>query len=276
MPTANRHRPHLPNLPSGAMERIPGVLLGVPGNNLAQQAGPSYWEIPVLTSDACCQDDALICGYVADCQRLTDHAGGLPHRELLMGPRRPNVRPLLHAHGHILGSLGLQGPQVQTAPDYALVGIVATIFDINSLALPLERVGGFLLFRALIAWLVQPTRDTYIGLREIFPPQSKQQQIPHPQWMDFVFWPHLRSVIIEKQGIYNTLEFRHIYFTNLRVKSWPVAITEAFTVDFSTGSIYATDDFLEHVWDLRNWEMHENFTRRYPELGDYLGHGWSV
>ncbi|KAI0431235.1 hypothetical protein F5Y09DRAFT_202903 [Xylaria sp. FL1042] len=276
MPTADRHRPNLPNLPSGPLERVPGVLLGVPGNNLASQPNLPYWEIPVLTSDACCQEDALICGYIADCRRLTDHAGGLPHRELLLGPRRPNVRPLLQAHGHLLGSLGLQGPQVQTAPDYPFVSIVSTIFDMNNLELPLERVGSFLLFRALIAWLVQPTRDTYIGLREIFAPQSKQQQIPHPQWMDFILWPHLRSAIIERQSMYNTPEFRHVYFTHLRVKSWPVALTEAFTVDFSTGSIYATDEFLEHVWDLRNWGMHENFTRRYPELGAFLGHGWSA
>ncbi|KAI1308559.1 hypothetical protein F5Y03DRAFT_404865 [Xylaria venustula] len=271
MPTTGRHRPNLPNLPSSSMERVPGVLLSVPGNNLPQHPGPSYWETPVLTSDVCCQDDALICGYVADCRRLANRVGGLPHRELLLGPRRPNVRPLLQAHAHLLASLGLQGPQVQTAPDYPLVGTVTTILDINNLELPLERVGGFLLFRALVAWLVQPTRDTYIGLREIFPPQAKQQQIPHPQWMDFVLWPHLRSAIIERQSIYNTLEFRHIYYTNLRVRNWPVAITEAFTVDFSTGSIYATDEFLEHVWDLRNWGLHENFTRRYPELRTFGG-----
>ncbi|KAI1284039.1 hypothetical protein F5Y07DRAFT_407540 [Xylaria sp. FL0933] len=266
LPTADRHRPHLPNLSSGAMERVPGVLLGVPGNSLAPQPGPSYWEIPVLTSDARCQEDALICGYIADCRRLTDHPGGLSHRELLLGPRRPNVRPLLQAYGHLLGSLGLQGPQLQTAPEYPLVGIMSTIFDIHKLESPLERVGSFLLFRAMIDWLVQPTRETYIGLRDIFPPQPKQQQIPHPQWMDFILWPHLRSAIIERQSIYNTLEFRHFYLSSLRVNGWPVAITEAFTVDFSTGSIYATDEFLEHVWDLRNWGMHENFTRRYPEL----------
>ncbi|KAI0813261.1 hypothetical protein GGR55DRAFT_566310 [Xylaria sp. FL0064] len=266
LPTADRHRPNFPILPSGALERVPGVLLGVPGNSLAPQPGPSYWETPVLTSDACCQEDVLICGYIADCRRLTDHSGGLSHRELLLGPRRPNVRPLLQAHGHLLGSLGLQSPQVQTAPDYPFVGIVSTIFDIHKLESLLERVGSFLLFRAMIDWLVQPTRETYIGLRDIFPPQPKQQQIPHPQWMDFILWPHLRSAIIERQSIYNTLEFRHFYLSSLRVKSWPVAITEAFTVDFSTGSIYATDEFLEHVWDLRNWGMHENFTRRYPEL----------
>ncbi|KAI0535076.1 hypothetical protein GGR58DRAFT_24681 [Xylaria digitata] len=270
VPTTDRHRPNISNISSGAVERVPRVLLAVPGNSLPRQPGPSYWELPVLTSDACCQDDALISGYVANCQRLTDHAGGQPHREVYLGPRHPNVRPLLQAHGHLLGSLGLQGPQAQIIPDYPLVDIVMTIFDANNLELPLERIGGFILFRALIAWLVQPTRDTYIGLRGIFPPQSKQQQMPHPQWMDFILWPHLRSAIVERQDIYNTIEFRHMYYTNLRLKNWPVAITEAFTVDFTTGSVYATDEFSEHVWDLRNWGMHENFTRRYPELGTFL------
>lgn len=258
------------------MERVPRVLLSVPGNNLARRPGPSYWEIPVLTSSACCQDDALISGYIADCRRSTDPTGGQPNREVVMGTHNPNVRPLLQAHGHLLGSLGLQGPQAQAGPDYPLINIATSLLDGNGLELPLERVGVFLLLKALIAWLVQPTRDTYTGLRQIFPPQPNQQIIPHPIWMDCILWPHLRSAIIERQVIYNTPEFRHVYCTNLRLKNWPAAITEAFTVDFSTGSIYATNEFSEHVWDLRNWGMHENFTRRYPELGACLGNIWSA
>ncbi|KAI1199448.1 hypothetical protein F5X97DRAFT_121176 [Nemania serpens] len=276
MPTTDRHRTHLPHVPPVTMERVPRVLLSVPGNNLARRPGPSYWEIPVLTSSACCQDDALISGYIADCRRSTDPTGGQPNREVVMGTHNPNVRPLLQAHGHLLGSLGLQGPQAQAGPDYPLINIATSLLDGNGLELPLERVGVFLLLKALIAWLVQPTRDTYTGLRQIFPPQPNQQIIPHPIWMDCILWPHLRSAIIERQVIYNTPEFRHVYCTNLRLKNWPAAITEAFTVDFSTGSIYATNEFSEHVWDLRNWGMHENFTRRYPELGACLGNIWSA
>ncbi|KAI0879008.1 hypothetical protein GGS24DRAFT_276719 [Hypoxylon argillaceum] len=276
MPTTDRHRAHLSNIPPTTVERVPGVLLGVPGENLARHSGPSYSGIPVLNSNACCQDDALISGYIANCRRLTDLAGGQSAREILMGSHNSNIRPLLHAHGHLLGSLGLQGPQAQAGPDIPLVNIITSIFDANSLELPLERVGVFLLFKALIAWLVQPTRETYIGLREIFPLQPNQQAIPHPQWMDFILWPHLRSAIIERQAFYNTDQFRRDYYTNLRLKNWPVAITEAFTVDFSTGSIYATNEFSGYVWDLRNWGMHENFIRRYPGLEACLGHGWSV
>ncbi|KAI0098922.1 hypothetical protein GGR51DRAFT_536938 [Nemania sp. FL0031] len=278
MPTTDRHRAHLSNIPPTTVERVhrAGVLLGVPGENLARHSSPSYWGVPVLTSNACCQDDALISGYIANCRRLTDLAGGQPPREVVPGSHSPNIRPLLHAHGHLLASLGLQGPQAQAGPDFPLVDIMTSIFDINGLELPLERVGVFLLFKALIAWLVQPTREAYVGLREIFPPQPNQQAIPHPQWMDFILWPHLRSAVIERQVDYNTPEFRHVYCTNLRLKNWPVAVTEAFTVDFSTGSVYATAEFSEYVWDLRNWGMHENFTRRYPQLEAYLGHGWSV
>jgi hypothetical protein len=158
----------------------------------------------------------------------------------------------------------------------SLVDIATAMFDSNNLELPLERVGNFLLFKSLIAWMVQPTRDTYIGLRGIFSPQFYQQSIPHPQWMNFVLWPHLRSAIIARQDVYNTAEFRQMYAPNLRIRNWPVSITEAFTVDFSTGSIYATDEFSEHIWDLRNWTLHKSFTRRYPELGVCLDNGWSV
>ncbi|KAI1177697.1 hypothetical protein F4777DRAFT_189260 [Nemania sp. FL0916] len=279
MPAPDRHRAHLSNVPPTSVERVPHLLLSVPSNNVARPPGPAYWEIPVLTTNTSCQEDALISGYIADCRRLTDLAGGPPHREAIIGPQNQNVRPLLHAHGHLLGSLGLQalqGPQAQVAPGYPLINIATSIFDANNLDLPLERVGGFLLFRALIAWLVQPTREAFIGLREIFPPQSSQRAIPHPQWMDFILWPPLRSAVVERQILYNTPEFRHVYCTNLRLKNWPMAITAAFTVDFSTGSIHATNEFSEYVWDLRNWGMHENFIRRYPELEAYLGHGWSA
>ncbi|KAI1742661.1 hypothetical protein F4680DRAFT_23525 [Xylaria scruposa] len=275
MPPSDRHRAHLSNIQPTTVERVPGVLLGVPGESSGQHSRPLYWEVPVLTSDTSCQHDSLITGYVANCRRMVDLTGGQQHREAILGPHPPNLRPLLHAHahGHLLGSLGLQGPQTQTTPGYPLVDIVTSIFDACGLELPLERVGGFLLFRALISWLVQPTRDAFIGLRGFLTPQPNQQTVPHPQWMDFIIWPHLRSAIIERQAIYNTPEFRHIYCINLRLKNWPVAVTEAFTVDFLTGSVYATNEFSEHIWDLRNWGMHENFLRRYPELEACLGPG---
>jgi len=276
MPPADRHRAYFPDVPPPAVERVPRVLPGIPGPNLARQSGVSYWEIPVSTSNISCQEDALISSFIASCRRSLSMPGVQPHREMILGPDRPNLRPLLDMHTHLLGSLGLQGPYTQTSSGQPLVDIIRSIFDGNRIEFPLERVGNFLLFRALIGWLVQPTRETYIGLREIFPPQSNQQTIPHPQWMDLILWPQLRNTIIARQDLYNTAEFRQTYGTNIRLKNWPVTITEAFTVDFSTGAIYATNDFVEYVWDLRNWSMHENFTRRYPELGGYLGQGWSV
>lgn len=262
------------------MECVPRVLPGVPGTHLARPSdtsyGPSYWEIPVLTSIACCQEDALISTFIGNYRRSISQPGGQTYAEDIFGPNRPDLRHLFHSHTQLLSSLGLQTsqPQTQVTSGHPFVDIITAIFDGNNLELPLERAGNFLLFRALIAWMIQPTRDTYIGLRGMFPPQANQQTIPHPQWMDFILWPHLRSAIVARQDLYNTAEFRHFYATNIRLKNWPITITEAFTVDFSTGAIYATEEFSEHVWDLRNWALHDNFTRRYPELEPCLGHGW--
>lgn len=228
----------------------------------------------MVTSSASCQDDAFISGYIADCRRLMDLARGQPHGEVILGPNHPDVRPLLHANRDLLLSLGLQDPQERVPQTHPLIDIVTTMFDANNITLPLERVGGLLLFKAMVAWLAQPTRENYMGLRQIYPPQPNQQTIAHPQWMDFVLWPHLRSVIVERQDAYNTPEFRHVYCTNLRLQNWRKHMTEAFTVDFSTGSVYVTNEFSEHVWDLRNWCMHESFTQRYPELGACLGQSW--
>ncbi|KAI0392077.1 hypothetical protein F5Y17DRAFT_478134 [Xylariaceae sp. FL0594] len=278
MPPADRHRAYFPDIPPATVERVPRVLSGLPGPNLGRQLGPSYWEFPVLTSTPTCQEDALIAGFIASRQRSLNMPGRIPpHRNMILGSDRPNVRPLLEAHTHLLASLGLHGPYTQTPSGQPFVDIMRSIFDSNNIVYPLERVGNLHLSRALIGWLVQPSRETYIGLRDIFPPQSNQQTMLHPQWMDFMLWPQLRNAIIARQDLYNTAEFRHVYGTNIRLRNWPVTITEAFTVDFPTGAIYATDEFVEHVWDLRNWYLHENFTRRYPELGSCLGQqGWPI
>ncbi|KAI3322495.1 hypothetical protein HD806DRAFT_127425 [Xylariaceae sp. AK1471] len=280
MPTTGRHRTNFSNISSTAVECVSRVLPSISGANLARDSGsgycPSYWEIPVLTSLPSCQEDAIISSYIDNCRHSMNQSRGNPHSEAIFGPKRLNLRHLLHVHTQLLDSLGLQGPQTQVPSGQPLVDIVTAIFDKNSLELPLERVGNFILFRALIAWMVQPTRDTYIGLRGIFPPQPNQQTNPHPQWMDFILWPRLRSAIVARQEMYNTAEFRHIYASGLRLKNWPVTIAEAFAVDFSVGSIYPTDEFWEHAWDLRNWDMNESFTRRYPELEACLEHGWSV
>ncbi|KAI8625768.1 hypothetical protein F5Y19DRAFT_479338 [Xylariaceae sp. FL1651] len=276
MRTTDQHRTNDPNIPPSAVEHISFVLPSVSGSNLARQPGLLYRETPVLNLSPSCQEDGLISGYIADCRRSIDLAGGQPQPEVILGPHRPNVRPLLHIQSHLLDSLGLHRFDTQMVPSHPLVNIAISIFDSNHLNLPLERIGGFLLFRALIAWLVQPNRDTYLGLRDIFPPQPSQQTVPHPQWMDFILWPHLRSAVIGRQDIYDTAEFRHIYSSSLQLRHWPADITEALTVDFSNGSIYATAEFVEHIWDLRNWGMHENFMRRYPELEYSLDYGRSV
>ncbi|KAI1270353.1 hypothetical protein F5Y18DRAFT_421845 [Xylariaceae sp. FL1019] len=245
MPSASGNRTNHSSLQSSAMEHVPNVLPSIPGN-LNQRPGLSYFETPVLTLHPTCQEDALILGYIADCRRLMSMSGNPPHREVILGPQHPNIRPLLHEYPNLIQLLRLQPLPMQAPASHPVIDMIISIFNNVHLRLPLERIGCFMLFQGLIAWLVHPTRETYIGLRDFLPPQSIQQTTAHPQWMDFVIWPRLRTAIIQRQSIYDNEEFRCVYCASLRLENWTGTISEAFTVDFSTGSIYATDDFTGH------------------------------
>ncbi|KAI0156787.1 hypothetical protein GGR57DRAFT_70955 [Xylariaceae sp. FL1272] len=271
VPSAGGNRTNHSSIQPSAMEHVPNVLPSIPRGNVNQRPGLSYFETPVLTLKPTCQNDALILGYIADCRRLMSMSGNPPHREVILGPQHPNVRPLLQEYPNLIHLLGLQPIPLQTPASHPVVNMILSLFNNVHLKLPLERIGCFMLFQGLIAWLVHPTRETYIGLRDFLPPQSIQQTTAHAQWMDFVIWPRLRTAIIQRQSTYDNDEFRRAYGASLRLENWSGTISEAFTVDFSTGSIYATDDFIGHVWDLQNWAIHENFVRRYPELRCFTG-----
>ncbi|KAI1325136.1 hypothetical protein F5Y16DRAFT_411622 [Xylariaceae sp. FL0255] len=271
VPAGDGYRSHAPHVSSPSVQHVPNVLPSVADSNVSRRSSHSYWETRVSTISPLFRVDALIVGYIADCRRLMGVSGAHPHRGLASGPRKPNIGPLLCTYTEIAHTLGLEELRLQSAASHPVVDVSAAVFHETNLILPLERVGCFLLIRTLLSWLTQATREAYIELRDIFPPQSIQVSVPHSQWIDFIMWPRLRAVVIERQSLYDNMEFRQLYSTSLQLTNWGDGILGAFSVDFSTASVYPTDGFLEHVWDLRNWAMEENFMRRYPELVAYIG-----
>ncbi|KAH9885166.1 hypothetical protein F4778DRAFT_513958 [Xylariomycetidae sp. FL2044] len=265
MPSCQHRSPHA-NLPASALERIPRILPGIPHGAISQQNIPS-WDSPVLITQPSCQNDALLVGYIQDCRRLVSMSGGHAHREVILGPARPDVKALLEAHPDLVASLGLRPSHVPHQSPHPMVDLAVTLFDGDCLNLPLERVGGFLLLRGILAWLIQPSRDHYLQLGNIFAPQHTQLTVPHPQWVDLLIWPRLRDVAIERPELYATRELRRLYSTNVRIQNWTGGVSRALSVDHATGTIHATDAFVEHVWRLENWALDSNFSRRYPELG---------
>ncbi|KAI0019273.1 hypothetical protein F4780DRAFT_457583 [Xylariomycetidae sp. FL0641] len=270
MPTTAQHRAPHANLSSTAMEHVPRVLPSFPGSDLRRHG--SFQAAPSLNTRPSCQTDSLLAGYVSDCQRLVAMAGGRPHHEVIFGPTRPNVRLLLQAHTDLASTFGLVSTPPHTLASHPLVELATTLFDSDGLVLPLERIGTFLLLQTFLAWLIQPTHDTYTALGVLLSPRPSQRAVSHGHWIDLILWPQLRDIVTENQELYGTEEFRRLYRTSLRVQHRPTGLWGAVSINHPTGAIHINDDFMKHVGHLENWGLHFDFFRRYPELGSLAQH----
>lgn len=252
------------------MEHVPHVLPRLPGSVVSSRHGnPHHWETPVSVSPPTTHSDALLVGYIQDCRRLVDLAGGQPNPEIIYGPTCPNVRPLVEAHWSVESNMGLDRNPPRPSPLNPLVDLLSAFLDKNGLVRVLERVGSFVLCQRLVAWLIYPTQETHSRLG-FLAPRPSQQNITHSQWIDFLFWGPLRDVVLHRQEEYATEEFIQLYCTNLRLLNWHGGVAQAFITDHSNGALYLTDAFVHHALELRNWALGESFARRYPELREMV------
>lgn len=210
--------------------------------------------------------DTLLASYVHDCRRLVSMDEVRTHPEVIFGPACPNIRRLIETHWN-LASIVQQSPLPPSPPAHPLVELATTIFDEVNLVTTLERLGSFVLFQRFLAWLIQPTQETYSGLGDGFLSQQSQRGSPHGQWIDLLLWGQLRDAVIQRQEIYANVEFRQLYSTSLRLLRWPGGPSQALVPDQTTGAIYLTNAFINHVLNIGNWALEERFLRRYPELG---------
>lgn len=224
----------------------------------------------MLTSPLQTQNDTLVFGYVQGCRRLVETEGVRPHPEVIYGPANPNVRRLIETHWDLVSAIQHASLAPPPPPPHPLVELATGIFDNDNLLLPLERVGTYLLLQQLLAWLIKPTQETYSRIGGDLAPRPSQQIIPHELWVDVLFWGQLRDVVIQRPEVYATAEFRHMYYSSLRLLNWPIDTSEAFVSDHSNGAIYLTNPFIRHALQTGNWALEEGFFRRYPELRELV------
>lgn len=268
MPAA-QHALNPTSLPtSSAVEHVPNVLHGIP-NPVRGQVINAYWETPGLITSPQTSSDALLTGYIQDCRRLVSMQAVRPHPEVIFGPACPNIRRLIETHWN-LASIVQQSTLPPSPPAHPLVELAATLFDSDNLVMTLERVGSFILFQRLLAWLIQPSQETNAALGSNFAPSPVQRTIPHDQWVEFLPWPQLRDAVIRRPEVYSNNEFRHLYHTTLRLLNWAGGPSQALVPDYSSGAIFLTQHFINHVLTMSNWALEERFFRRYPEFGGIL------
>ncbi|KAK8126801.1 uncharacterized protein PG998_002560 [Apiospora kogelbergensis] len=266
----NQCPPHAAGVPpASAVEHVPHVLPRLPGSvESSRHDSLHHWEIPVSVAPPTTHSDALLSGYIQDCRRLVNLAGGQPHPEIIYGPTCPNVRPLVEAHWSVESNMGLGRNPPHPSPPNPLVDLLSAFLDKNGLLRVLERVGSFVLCQRMVAWLIYPAQETHARLG-FLAPRPSQQNIAHSQWIDFLFWGPLRDVVLHRQE-YATEEFIQLYCTNLRLLNWHGGVAQAFITDHSNGALYLTDAFVHHALEIRNWALGEAFARRYPELREMV------
>lgn len=236
---------------------------------MRSQISATYGETPGLATPPLTQSDVLLTGYIQDCRRLVGMEGMKPHPEIVFGPSCPNIRRLIETHWN-LASIVQQSTLPPSPPAHPLVELATTLFDSDNLVMTLERVGSFLIFQRILAWLIQPSQETNAGLGGSLGLTPVQRSITHAQWVDFLLWGPLRDAVIQRPEVYANADFRQLYNTSLRLVDWTGGPSQALVPDYSSGAIYVTQSFVNHVLNIGNWALEERFFRRYPELGAAL------
>ncbi|EEY18190.1 conserved hypothetical protein [Verticillium alfalfae VaMs.102] len=264
---------------SRAMEYVPGpVLPAAAVSPLIRQPGTSFWEMPSLVLAPTCAADQWIISFAHDCRRLAQ----TKNIDALLRPPRVNLKTLLEykppspTHPapriHIADlerALDVNSAGSGAAP-HPLAELITALVDKAGMANVVERLALFLPAQRILAWLAQPTRESYNALVLNYAPRPSQLTVPHPQWVDFVLQGPLRDAIIERQDVYATEEFQNIYANSLRLLNWPGRPVDAINMDPTTGEVWLNDTFAAHALRIENWRMHETFVRRYPELRGFV------
>ncbi|KAK6216746.1 bZIP transcription factor [Colletotrichum tabaci] len=238
-----------------------------------QQPGTALWEIPTLIVPPTCRIDQLLVGFIQDCRRLAQ----LKPLDTLLRPARVNVKNFLEYHPASpttepprcqLADLDRAASSTVTGPgvNHPIAELITALVNKGGVTNVIERLAVFAVIQRAVAWLVHPTREAYAAIMPELTPKPCQNSIPHPQWVDLVLWPPLRTTIIERQEVYANEEFQSVYSASLRLINWPCRPIDALVVDPQSGEMWLSDTFTAHAMRVENWRLNENFVRRYPEL----------
>ncbi|KAM0335886.1 hypothetical protein ACHAQA_000937 [Verticillium albo-atrum] len=234
--------------------------------------------MPSLILTPTCAVDQWVVSFTQDCRRLAQ----TKNLDALLRPPRANVKTLLEYnppssthpaprihYADLERALEVTSAGPGGAP-HPLAELITALADKSGMTNVVERLGSFVPAQRVVAWLAQPTRESYNALVPNYAPRPSQLTVPHPQWVDFVLQGALRDAIIERQDVYATEEFMNIYANSLRLIDWPGRPVDAINMDPTTGEVWLNDAFIAHSVRPENWRVHETFVRRYPELRGFV------
>lgn len=222
---------------------------------LQPQQDRPLWATPTLLQERTCTMDEILLRFLKERRGLL--AQGRPRSEVV-GPPYPSVASLLnkedHRSGHPLSEI--------------FTAIIRTFPNLNRLP---EQLGTVYLMFLNMRWQVEPTQENYDRLLPFARPVPLQLTVPHPAWMDHVPFPLMRDLMIRNLEKYNLDEFFVPYANTLSV-NWPYSDsyvllqTPGTKTDSSEPEITINPVFDQHVRNLDNWTVGEEFKRCFPEL----------
>lgn len=214
------------------------------------------WATTTLNQESTCTMDGILLQFLKDRRDLL--ARGLPRLEV-MGPPSPSVASLLNkadctSSHHPISEF--------------FTAIIRTFPNLSSLP---EQLGTVYLMFLNMRWQVEPTRENYDRLLPFTRPVPLQRTVPHPAWMDQVPFPLMRDRMIRDLDKYNLDEF-FVPYTNTLSVNWPYGNSCVLTqrpgtkMESNEAEITINPVFDQHVRNLDNWTVGDEFKRKFPEL----------
>ncbi|KAJ5167048.1 uncharacterized protein N7482_005829 [Penicillium canariense] len=212
---------------------------------------PPVFATPIKNTAPTCTLDSILLDFLHNRQR--EAAQGIP-RQKLVGPPYPSVSSLLNpeksAQSHPLSKVFTD--ILRTFPDISLLPVqVATLYTM------------FLLMR----WQIFPTQENYDRLPDWIKPRPTQLLQPHPAWMDYVPWPHMRDRLVTSYQEY-PFENWSIPFTRGMDVNWPYEATDCLLSAGDSDELLINPVFERHMRCLSNWSLGPLFAKTYPGLVD--------
>ncbi|KAJ4990508.1 C6 transcription factor [Stagonosporopsis vannaccii] len=113
-------------------------------------------------------------------------------------------------------------------------------------------VASMYLFWYIASWIISPSPETYEAMPKWIRPTPYQIFVPHSHSMDFLLWPMLRDLAVQRTTMQEKLEWLFVLCTSVRCE-WPLPLEEALCMDSTTGEAVFTDAAKAQFLDLANW-----------------------
>jgi hypothetical protein len=116
----------------------------------------------------------------------------------------------------------------------------------------------------LMRWLIHRTPETYLAIPDWYRPTPYQMFVPHPIYVDFLFWPRFRDVVIQRIDLQCQPKFWYSEAATTVGCNWPGKFQDAVCYD-SVGKLTLSPAFIQHLMDLSNWSIGPIIRKHIPD-----------